>query len=86
MHHEEKLKLRSHNTSYSIIEVITKTCLTVFVKFCDYWNVIYNMYSAELFFYLTSHFCKCGLIRVIFYQRKYSKLVTNTLRNVSFIT
>jgi len=29
MHYEEKLKLRSHNTSYCLIEVVTKAGLTV---------------------------------------------------------
>ena len=28
---DRKLKLRSHNTSYCLIEVVTKECLTVFV-------------------------------------------------------
>jgi hypothetical protein len=33
MYYEGKLKLRSHNTSYCLIEVVTKAGLTVFSLF-----------------------------------------------------
>jgi len=44
MHYEEKLKLRSHNTSYCLIEVVTKAGLTVdrFTITCTYTIGVYH--------------------------------------------
>jgi hypothetical protein len=38
MHCEEKLKWRSHDTSYCLIELVTKTGLTVIYIFVGFYN------------------------------------------------
>jgi len=48
MHCEVKLKLRSHNTSYCLIEVVTKAGLTVYdLEVSKCFNVIYS--STDVF-------------------------------------
>ena len=42
MHCEGKLKLRSHNTSYCLIEVVTKAGLTVYSPAEVLWHISLN--------------------------------------------
>jgi len=46
MHCERKLELRSHNSSYCLIEVVTKASLTVLwlVLTCRYWQYQYILW------------------------------------------
>ena len=48
MHCKGKLKLRSHNTSYCLIEVVTKAGLIVYstnIISCKYWSNIYKNFN-----------------------------------------
>ena len=46
MHCERQLELRSHNSSYCLIEVVTKAGLTVLwlVPTCRYWQYLYILW------------------------------------------
>jgi hypothetical protein len=53
MHCEGKFKLRSHNTSYCLIEVVTKAGLTVYPSIATFLLYICNRNIADI---LTAHF------------------------------
>ena len=50
---EGKLKIRSHITSYCLIEVATKAGLTVFLNLCNICYFVIYQDSHELFHVLT---------------------------------
>ena len=65
MHCEEKLKLRSHNTSYSLIEVVTKAGLSVLVTYHQR-----NIKDGSLLLYVAGRGLKpIGPRAVVIYSR-----------------
>ena len=48
MHDEEKLKLRLHNTSYCLIEVVTKAGLTVKTDLYDWIQYVFRKKNMKL--------------------------------------
>ena len=48
MHCEWKSKLRSHNTSYCLIQVVTKAGLTVYWKFIKFRGYCFRAFMKEM--------------------------------------
>jgi hypothetical protein len=77
MHCEEKLKLRSHNTSYCLIEVVTKAGLSVLLTYHQR-----NIKDGSLLLYIAGRGLKpIGPRAVVIYSRlfKYTHATHCTL-------